>query len=170
MKTLLIYGATGYTGRMTAAQAKSAGLNIIIAGRNRQRLAALAGELDVSMRVFGLEDAAETALQLAGVDIVLNCAGPFTATAEPLMKACIDQSIHYLDITAEINIYRLAESLGERAARAGSMLLPGVGWDVVPTDCLAVRLARHVPEPRRLRIALQVAGTMSRGLPSAQAN
>lgn len=163
MKTLLIYGATGYTGRITAAQAKSAGLNIIIAGRNRQRLAALAGALDVSMRVFGLADAAETAQQLAGVSVVLNCAGPFAATAEPLMKACIDQGIHYLDITAEINVYRLAESLGESAARAGSMLLPGVGWDVVPTDCLAVRLARHVPEPRRLRIALQVAGTMSRG-------
>lgn len=86
MKTLLIYGATGYTGRMIAAQAKSAGLNTIIAGRNRQRLAALAGELDVSMRVFGLEDAAESALQLAGVGVVLNCAGPFAATAEPLIK------------------------------------------------------------------------------------
>jgi|GEM_PF-4277527 len=57
MKTLLIYGATGYTGHMTAAQAKSASLNIILAGRNRQRLGVFAGELDVSMRVFGLEDA-----------------------------------------------------------------------------------------------------------------
>ncbi|WP_428943335.1 saccharopine dehydrogenase family protein [Pantoea sp. FN060301] len=163
MKTLLIYGATGYTGRMIASQAKSAGLSIIIAGRNAQSLAALAAELDVGMRVFGLEDAAETARRLTGVGVVLNCAGPFAGTAKPLINAAIAQGIHYLDITAEINVYRLAESLDDAAAQAGSMLLPGVGWDVVPTDCLAVRLARQVQEPRRLRIALQVAGAMSRG-------
>ena len=79
------------------------------------------------------------------------------------MRACIASGVHYLDITAEINVYRLAERLGEEAARAGVMLLPGVGWDVVPTDCLARRVAGRVQSPRSLRIALQVAGSMSRG-------
>ena len=163
IKTLLIYGAAGYTGRMIAAQATIAGLSIIVAGRKEPPLAALAESLDAGMRVFSLEDKDELIRQLGGVSVVLNCAGPFAGTAESLMKACIAQGIHYLDITAEINVYRLAESLGDMAARAGSMLMPGVGWDVVPTDCLAVRLARQVHEPRRLRIALQVAGSMSRG-------
>ena len=163
MKKLLIYGASGYTGRMIAAQATIAGLSIIVAGRKEPPLAALAEKLDAGMRIFSLEDKDELIRQLEGISVVLNCAGPFAGTAEPLMKACIAQGIHYLDITAEINVYRLAESLGGEAERAGSMLLPGVGWDVVPTDCLAVRLARQVQEPRRLRIALQVAGTMSRG-------
>ena len=94
---------------------------------------------------------------------VLNCAGPFASTARPLMEACISSGVHYLDITAEYKVYALAESLSERAAAAGVMLLPGVGWDVVPSDCLALYVAAKVEQPQSLRIALQVANSMSRG-------
>lgn len=88
------------------------------------------------MRVFGREDAAETALQLAGVDVVLNCAGPFAATAEPLMKACIDQGIHYLDITAEINVYRLSHWEKERRGPGrGANRLPGRSPCAACTRC-----------------------------------
>jgi len=158
----LIYGATGYTGSMVARHAKATGLDIVIGGRDASTLAALARELDVPVRVFQV-DGDGAARALAGVDAVLNCAGPFARTAEPLMKACIAAGVHYLDITAEIGVYQLAERLGPQATAAGVMLLPGVGWDVVPTDCLAVRLAGQVEAPRTLRIALQVAGSMSRG-------
>lgn len=162
MKRVLIYGATGYTGSMVARQAKAAGLNFAIAGRDATKLAALARELGVPYSSFAL-DAGTLAESLAGFSTVLNCAGPFAKTAEPLMCACIKAGAHYLDITAEINVYRLAERLGADAARAGVMLLPGVGWDVVPTDCLALQLSRQVAQPISLRIALQVAGSMSRG-------
>lgn len=162
MSRVLIYGATGYTGSMVARQAKTAGLDFAIAGRDATRLAALAAELDVPYSVFDL-GSSNLAKSLARVSVLLNCAGPFAKTAEPLMRACIEARAHYLDITAEINVYRLAESLGAHAARAGVMLLPGVGWDVVPTDCLALQLSRRVAEPVSLRIALQVAGSMSRG-------
>lgn len=161
MKTLMIYGATGYTGRMAAERAKGLGLNIEIAGRNNDRLAHLAAQLNVPYRVFAAE--AQAAEALDGVGVLLNFASPFAQTAEHLMRACIKAGVDYLDITAEINVYRLAERLGAQAAEAGVMLLPGVGWDVVPTDCLAMHVAQRVASPRALSIALQVPGSMSRG-------
>ena len=155
MKTLMIYGATGYTGRMAAHHAKTLGLNLVLAGRNAERLASLAVELDAPYRVF----TADTA-QLEGIDVLLNFAGPFAQTAAALMRACIANGTDYLDITAEINVYRLAERLG---AEADVMLLPGVGWDVVPTDCLAMHVASRVQQPQSIKIASQVPGAMSRG-------
>ncbi|MCF5725173.1 saccharopine dehydrogenase family protein [Pseudomonas syringae] len=155
MKTLMIYGATGYTGRMAATHAKQLGLNLVIAGRNAGHLASLAAELGASYRVFTAD-----ASQLEGIDVLLNFAGPFAQTAGALMRACIANGTDYLDITAEIKVYRLAEQLG---ADTDVMLLPGVGWDVVPTDCLAMHVASRVQQPQSLKIALQVPGSMSRG-------
>ena len=160
--SILIYGATGYTGSMIASHAKASGLDIVLGGRDETKLASLADTLGVTCRVFQVEGDAAI-LALSGVHVLLNCAGPFARTAEPLMRACIKAGVHYLDITAEIGVYRLAERLGGDAEAAGVMLLPGVGWDVVPTDCLAMQLASRVENPRSLRIALQVAGSMSRG-------
>lgn len=161
MSPLLIYGATGYTGRMAAERAKAQGLVFEIAGRNRHQLEALAAQLGVPYRVFDADGNA--AASLSGISVLLNFAGPFAHTAEPLMRACIHAGVDYLDITAEINVYRLAERLGAEAFAQGVMLLPGVGWDVVPTDALALHVARRVDQPRSLRIALQVPGSMSRG-------
>ena len=161
MSTLLIYGATGYTGRMAAERAKALGVRFEIAGRNHARLAAIAAQLDVPYRVFDID--ADVAESLSGISVLLNFAGPFAYTAEPLMRACIRAGVDYLDITAEINVYRLAEQLGVEAASHHVMLLPGVGWDVVPADSLAVHVAKRVEEPFALSIALQVPGSMSRG-------
>lgn len=155
MKTLMIYGATGYTGRMAAEHAKKLGLNLVLAGRNTERLASLAAELNAPYRVFSPQ-----ASQLEGIDVVLNFAGPFVQTAEALMRACIASGTDYLDIAAEINVYRLAEQLG---SGVDVMLLPGVGWDVVPTDCLVRHVASRVQQPLSVTIALQVPGAMSRG-------
>lgn len=163
MSRLLIYGATGYTGRMVARQAKAAGLDFAVASRDADKLRALAEALDVPHSVFALENHGVVIDALEGFELVLNCAGPFAKTAESLMRGCIEVGAHYLDITAEINVYRLAEQLGQDAVDAGVMLMPGVGWDVVPTDCLAVRVAQRVEQPVSLQIALQVAASMSRG-------
>ncbi|WP_223570863.1 saccharopine dehydrogenase family protein [Pseudomonas sp. BF-R-26] len=161
MNKLMIYGATGYTGRMAAEHAKALGLDVVIAGRTAEKLESLAEQLDVSYRVFSLDALGAEALE--GVGVLLNFAGPFAQTAQHLMLACIKAGVDYLDITAEINVYRLAERLGAQAAEAGVMLLPGVGWDVVPTDCLAMHVARRVQNPQALSVVLQVAGSMSRG-------
>lgn len=161
MKKLMIYGATGYMGRMAAEHAAAQGLEIIVAGRSQDRLRALAAQLSVPYRVFMSDSLKPETLN--GVAVLLNCAGPFAQTASALMQACINAGVDYLDITAEIKVYKLAERFGTDAAESGVMLLPGVGWDVVPTDCLAVHVARRVQAPQSLKIALQVAGSMSRG-------
>ncbi|EJM27449.1 hypothetical protein PMI24_03071 [Pseudomonas sp. GM25] len=157
----MIYGATGYTGRMAAKHAKALGLDLVIAGRTAEKLQSLAAQLDVPFRVFKPDELAAQSLE--GIAVLLNFAGPFVQTADALMQACIEAGVDYLDITAEINVYRRAEQLAVQAARANVMLLPGVGWDVVPTDCLAMHVTRRVQAPRSLKIALQVAGSMSRG-------
>jgi len=161
MMALMIYGATGYMGRMAAEYAVTQGLEIVIAGRDHDKLRVLAAGLDVPYRVFTPDGLSAELLE--GVDVLVNFAGPFAQTADALMRGCIKAGVDYLDITAEINVYRLAERLGTEAAESGVMLLPGVGWDVVPTDCLAVHVARRVRNPQSLSIALQVAGSMSRG-------
>ena len=132
-----------------------------IAGRNRPHLIELAKQLGVPYRVF--EACADAAQSLSGVSVLLNFAGPFAHTAPTLMAACLEAKVDYLDITAEINIYRLAEQLGPDAAASDVMLLPGVGWDVVPTDSLAAHVAQRVANPVALSLALQVPGSMSRG-------
>lgn len=157
----MIYGATGYTGRMAAEHAKALGLDLVIAGRTAEKLQSLAAQLNVPFRVFKPDELAAQFLE--GIAVLLNFAGPFVQTADALMQACLEAGVDYLDITAEINVYRRAEQLAVQAARANVMLLPGVGWDVVPTDCLAMHVARRVQAPRSLKIALQVAGSMSRG-------
>lgn len=160
---LLIYGAAGYTGKLISMRARQAGLDFEVAGRNEVKIAPLARALGVPFRIVDVGNAAALRAALEGMTAVLNCAGPFASTAQPMMEACIAGGVHYLDITAEFNVYALAEALSERAAAAGVMLLPGVGWDVVPSDCLALYVAGKVDQPQRLRIALEVAGSMSRG-------
>lgn len=166
-QTILIYGATGYTGKLVAMQARETHLSFEVAGRNGPQVTALAEQLDVPCRIFALDDPETIIASLAGVTAVLNCAGPFASTARPLMEACIACGVHYLDITAEYKVYAWSEAWSERAAAAGVMLLPGVGWDVVPSDCLAMYLAAKVDQPQSLRIALQVANSMSRGSTSS---
>ncbi len=163
MKTLMIYGAAGYTGRMVAAHAKAAGLNVIVAGREATKLAKLASELGVDHRVFALDDAATVDAAFAGVSVLLNCAGPYIRTADPLMRAAIRTGTHYLDIAAELDSYRLAEKLDAEAKVAGVMLLPGSGGSVAMLGCLAGHVTERVAEPRSIRIALHVSGSMSRG-------
>ena len=163
MPTLMIYGATGYTGRLTAEHAAAAGLDLVLGGRDDKRLAALAHELGADHRAFGLDDDAAIDAALSNIAVVLNCAGPFMRTAKPLMQAAIRSQTHYLDVAAELDSYYLAEALDSTARAAGVMLLPGSGGSVAMLGCLAGHAAQRVTEPESVRIALHVAGSMSRG-------
>ncbi|GGL06998.1 saccharopine dehydrogenase family protein [Nocardia jinanensis] len=163
MAALMVYGATGYTGRMTAEYAVAAGSEVILGGRDEARVAALAAELGTGYRGFGLDEKDRTADALADIDVLLNCAGPFARTAEPLMTAAVRTGTHYLDIAAELDSYHLAEALDEEATAAGVLLLPGSGGSVAMLGCLAGRAAEGMDGIRSIAIALHIAGGMSRG-------
>ena len=163
MKKLMIYGATGYTGRMAAERASAAGTPLILAGRNEAALVSLAASLDVEYRVFPLEDIAVIDRSLRGVGVLLNCAGPFVRTADVLMRAGIRNGVHYLDVAAELDGYRLAEVLDAKAKAAGVMLLPGSGGSVAMLGCLAGHTVARTSNPLSLSVAMHVAGGLSRG-------
>jgi short subunit dehydrogenase-like uncharacterized protein len=163
MTKLMIYGATGYTGRMAAEHAKAAGTPIVLAGRSEATLAKLASTLAVEYRVFGLDDATAVNKGLAGISVLLNCAGPFMRTADALMKASIRNGVHYLDTAAELDSYRLAEVLDDEAKAVGIMLMPGGGGSVAMLGSLAGHGVERVANPRKIRIVLHVAGGLSRG-------
>lgn len=166
MKTVtdwLIYGAYGYTGDLIARAAVERGLDPILAGRTRGKLDRLASELHCSFTAFELTDADGIRAALDSVDAVLNCAGPFADTYEPLVESAIETGTHYLDITGEIPVFEAISGYDEPARAAGVMLLPGVGFDVVPTDCLAAHLAERLPSGTELAMGFQTAGGFSPG-------
>jgi short subunit dehydrogenase-like uncharacterized protein len=159
----MIYGANGYTGELAAREAVKRGLAPILAGRNAAALEKLGAELGLPLRVFSLDDAGATAKGLEGVGLVLHCAGPFSATCTPMLEACLKQGAHYLDITGEIDVFAHCHAQHSRAQEAGIVILPGAGFDVVPTDCLAAQLKRELPEARSLVLAFEAGGGPSPG-------
>jgi len=162
-KSWLLYGANGYTGELIAREAAQRGIKPILAGRNAAKINALAKELNCEARIFSLDDQTATVIALQDVAAVLNCAGPFSATAGLMMQACLVSHVHYLDITGEIEVFELAHSLHEKAQRARVVLAPGVGFDVVPTDSVAVKLKQSLPDATHLALAFEGRGRTSVG-------
>jgi len=162
-KNLLIYGANGYTGELIAREAVQRGMRPILAGRSAEKIAPLAEELDLEQRNFSLDDSAAIDRALADVGAVLHCAGPFSRTAMPMVDACLRTQTHYLDITGEIAVFESLARRSKEAMSAGVMLLPGAGFDVVPTDCLAAHLKRRMPNATQLTLAILTVGGVSRG-------
>lgn len=160
----LLYGATGYTGRLVAREAKARGHNVILGGRDPHKVAALANELEVGHRAFDMSSHRDVIDKgLTGVRLVLNCAGPFSLTSSTLAQACLRTGAHYLDIASEIADHRSLQRLEERAREAGVMLLPGVGFGILPTDCLAHWLHQTLPGAVTLTLAFAAGSSASHG-------
>jgi short subunit dehydrogenase-like uncharacterized protein len=172
--TWMIYGANGYTGRLAARVAADRGLKPILAGRHADTIRALADDVGCEWRAFDLRDPAVIATNLQGVAAVLHCAGPFSATSRPMLDACQRAGTHYLDITGEIAVFEEIHSRNQEIRDARIVAIPGVGFDVVPTDCLAAMLKRELPSATHLKLAFMArngklspgtAKTMVEGLP-----
>lgn len=163
MSHWMIYGAYGYSGELTARAAVKRGLSPILAGRSKSKLQPLAEELDLEYRVFDLDSVATVAQHLQDIDAVTHCAGPFSATAEPMMRACIQAKTHYTDITGEIDVFELAHELNDLAKSSGIVLCPGVGFDVIPTDCVALALKEALPDAIELTLGFDSRSGFSPG-------
>ncbi|RRR67599.1 MAG: saccharopine dehydrogenase [Candidatus Viridilinea halotolerans] len=160
---LLIYGANGYTGELIARRALARGLRPTLAGRNSTALAALAQRLGLPYVVVGLNDPVELERALSGHTVVLHCAGPFSATSAAMVAACLRTGVHYCDITGEFTVFEHIAGQNSSAIAANIMLMPGVGFDVVPSDCLAAHLKRRLPSATKLELAFRSPGRTSRG-------
>lgn len=147
----LIYGATGYTGRLVADRARAAGLRPTLAGRSGPDL------------VLPLHDERALRAAVAANALVANCAGPFVRTAGPLLDACLAAGTHYVDITGELPVYEDVLARDPAARAAGVTLLTGAGFDVVPTDCVAGLLHAALPGATSLELAFHAPGGPSRG-------
>lgn len=158
----LIYGATGYTGRLILERCIARGLRPILSGRS-DAVRALAESYGLEARVMALDDSAALRRGLEGIGVVLHCAGPFSRTSKPMADACLAAGAHYLDITGEISVFEALAVRSAEAEAARVMLLPGTGFDVVPSDCLAAHLKRRLPDAAWLLLAFESTSGLSRG-------
>lgn len=159
----LIYGAYGYVGRHATRMALEMGLQPVVAGRDAARGQRLATDLGVEHRAFNLDDALALDRALDETPVVLHCAGPYIHTYRPMVDACLRTGTHYLDLTGEIPVYQAIAARDAEAMAQSVMLLPGVGFDVTPTDCLALHLKQRLPSASHLALAFQTSGPA--GLP-----
>src|SRR5436190_10638404 len=147
---LLLYGAYGYTGRLAAELAAARKLDVVRAGRNKDALTGLGDRLSLPIRVVGLDDARRLSEALKDIACVVHMAGPFALTSGPMLNACLGTQTNYIDVTGEIEVFEAMWSRKEEIHRRGITAVPGAGFDVVPTDCLAAYVARKLERPASL--------------------
>ncbi len=157
--SFLLYGANGYTGRLILALAAEYGLQPILAGRNEAAIRTLAEQYHLPYRIADLNHPEQLQSMLVDVPVVLHAAGPFKYTAFPMIEACLQTGTHYLDITGELEVFEIAKQYNTAAQEAGIMVMPGVGFDVVPTDCLALFLKNQLPDANWLKLAFASLGS-----------
>lgn len=162
-KKLMIYGATGYSGRLIAQEAIKRGMKPILAGRSVNRLKLISDETGLEYRVFDMNDPEIIDKALRDIDIIINSAGPFSMTAVPVVESCLRTETHYLDIAGEINDFEMLAGYDSEARKKNIMIMPGTGYDVVPSDCLSLYLSKKISNPEKLIICMSALRTMSHG-------
>lgn len=166
---ILVYGATGYTAQLVLDECVAVGVRPVVAGRDAEAVKAVARKYGFEWRAAALDDAAALGRALEGVTVVIHCAGPFARTSRPMADACLRHHVHYLDITGEIAVFESLAARDAEARAAGVMLLPGAGFDVVPSDCLAAHLKRRLPAAVSLSLAFHGGTGLSRGTATTMA-
>jgi short subunit dehydrogenase-like uncharacterized protein len=159
----LIYGGNGYTAALLAGEELARGMRPILCGRDAERTKQAAERFGLEHRVARLDAARDLENALRGVGVVVNAAGPFSETTAPLLEACLDNGVHYLDVSGEAETLDFVSRKHAEARAAGVMLMPGVGFDVVPSDCLARHVVDQLARPSRLSIGLTGLRSASRG-------
>ncbi|MEP2670061.1 MAG: saccharopine dehydrogenase NADP-binding domain-containing protein [Cyclobacteriaceae bacterium] len=155
---IVIYGSYGYTGSLIVEQCKNQQMNIVLAGRNEAKLKAQSTDTGYPYQVVEIKEKEKLVSLLQAATLVIHCGGPFQFTAKHMIEACLETKTHYTDITGEIGVFELVATYDARAKHAGIMLLPGAGFDVVPSDCLAAHLKKRLPDATHLELAFATSG------------
>ena len=159
----MVYGANGYTGQLVIEEALRRGHRPVLAGRSEAKVRPLAEKLDLPWKAFGLDDISAAAKAIADVDLVFHAAGPFVHTSEAMITACLARGAHYVDVTGEIPVFARTLDRDDEARRAKVCLISGVGFDVIPTDCMAKFVSDKLPDARHLDLAFAAVGDPSPG-------
>jgi short subunit dehydrogenase-like uncharacterized protein len=163
--TIVLYGATGYTGRLVVDELERRGLDYVLSGRDEAKLARLAGDRGAEARAVALDDEPALRELFADASVVISCAGPFTLAGDALVRAAIDTGTHYVDSTGEQPFIKMVfDNHGAAAERTGVALVPALGFDYAPGDCIAGLAARGHEPLEEVVLAYAVRGFgMSRG-------
>jgi short subunit dehydrogenase-like uncharacterized protein len=160
----LLYGANGYTGKLIAKLSSGYNLHPILAGRSEADIKQLADELQLPYRIIDLNNKAVLENALSEVTLVLHAAGPYANTAKQMIEACLQTGVHYIDINGDISVFEMLKKYDSAAKEKNIMVMPGVGFDVVPTDCIALRLKNKMPDATHLKLAfVSIGGGLSHG-------
>lgn len=159
----IIYGAYGYTGTLITELAVSKGLKPLLVGRSDQKLSALAHLHGLPYQVVDIKNLNELNSVINNYTLILNCAGPFSETAHQVIDYCLDKNLHYTDITGEISVFEMAKTFNQDALDKNIMIMPGTGFDVVPSDCLSKYLSEKLPDATDLELAFKGDGGPSHG-------
>ena len=162
-QTLIIYGATGYSGRLIVQQAVARGLRPVVAGRDERAVATMAARSGLKWAIARVEEPASLRAMMASGTVLLNAAGPFSTTAIPLLEACLSTGAHYLDITGIAGSIEPVAARSQEAVHRGVMLMPAVGFEVVASDCLLAHVARRLPSATLLRLGFDKSDPTSSG-------
>jgi len=161
---LFIYGSYGYTGRLIVDECAAKKIPVLLGGRDESQLKRQHAASGYPYRVVDLNDAVQLRQVLKGACAVVHAAGPFRYTARPMVEACIETGTHYIDITGEFQVFEQLAHYHEAALKKNIQILPGAGFDVVPTDCLALHLKKRLPDATHLQLAFAASrGGVSRG-------
>jgi short subunit dehydrogenase-like uncharacterized protein len=157
---IAVYGATGYTGKLVAAELARRGANFRLAGRGAAKLHALAEDVGAPRTLaVGLDDEAGLRELLDPCAVVIACAGPFQEHGEPVLAAAAATGTHYVDTTGEQPFMRkVFDEYGRRFSDAGAAAVTAMGFDYVPGDMIASLTAAGMGSLDRITLAYWVRG------------
>lgn len=150
---IVVYGSYGYTGTLIVERCKERSLQVVLAGRNQEALEKQSQQTGYAYQVVDSGDIEGLKRLLEPVTVVIHCGGPFKHTAATMAEACLATRTHYTDITGEYQVFELLAGMDDAARNAGITIMPGTGFDVVPSDCLAAHLKSRLPSATHLQLA-----------------
>ncbi len=160
---IIVYGSYGYTGKLIVQECLSRNLDVILSGRNPDALRKQSKQTNYSYEIVDIGDSKALKNLLSKGKVVIHCGGPFQYTAQAMASACLETKTHYTDITGESAVFEMLSKLDDEGKKAGITIMPGTGFDVVPSDCLALHLKNKLPSATHLQLAFASGGGFSRG-------